>query len=61
MRRASKRDRVTREVRAAIARGDYADGTALISGRLAAEHGVHWQVAWYALADLQLVRAGRSW
>lgn len=50
---APKRERVARGVRAAITRGELADGTALSPGKLAAEHGVHRQVAWQALADLQ--------
>ncbi len=55
MRRAStpKRDRVARGIRAAILRGDYADGVALNQSKLAARYGVHWSVIWNALADLE--------
>ena len=48
-----KRDRVARGVRAAILRGDYADGFALSQGKLAAEYGVHRGVVWRALAALE--------
>ena len=48
-----KRDRVARGVRAAILRGDYADGFALSQGKLAARYGVHRDVVWRALADLE--------
>jgi hypothetical protein len=48
-----KRERVARQVRARIERGDYADGQPLIQTRLAEEYGVHREVVWYALAGLQ--------
>ena len=48
-----KRDKVARGVRAAILRGDYADGFALSQGKLAAEYGVHRGVVWRALAALE--------
>jgi DNA-binding GntR family transcriptional regulator len=48
-----KRDRVARGVRAAILRGDYADGFALSQDKLAAQYGVHRDVVWRALADLE--------
>ena len=47
-----KQDRVTRRVRAAILRGDYADGFALSQDKLAAQYGVHRGVVWRALAAL---------
>jgi DNA-binding GntR family transcriptional regulator len=50
---APKRDRVACEVRAAILRGDYADGFALSESKLAAKYGVHHSVVWRALADLE--------
>lgn len=50
---APKRDRVARGIRAAILRGDYADGCALSQDKLAATYGVHRQVVWHALADLE--------
>jgi DNA-binding GntR family transcriptional regulator len=48
-----KRERVARGVRAAIERGEYADGQHLIQQRLASEYGVHRGVVWSALADLK--------
>jgi DNA-binding GntR family transcriptional regulator len=48
-----KRDRVARGIRAAILRGDYADGLALSQDKLAAEYGVNRQVVWYVLAALE--------
>lgn len=49
----AKRSRVARGVRAAILRGEYADGDHLNQGRLAAEYGVNRQVVWFALAALK--------
>ena len=48
-----KRERVARGVRAAIERGEYADEQPLIQQRLASEYGVHRDVVWMALADLE--------
>lgn len=48
-----KRDRVARGIRAAILRGDYADGFALSQEKLATEYGVHRDVVWAVLAALQ--------
>jgi DNA-binding GntR family transcriptional regulator len=50
---AVKRERVARQVRARIERGDYADGQPLIQARLAQEYGVHREVVWFALAALR--------
>jgi DNA-binding GntR family transcriptional regulator len=49
----AKRDRVARQVRARIERGEYADGQPLIQSRLAAEYGVNRAVVWRALAALR--------
>jgi DNA-binding GntR family transcriptional regulator len=49
----TKRERVTRGMRAAILRGDYADGQHLNQEKLAAEYGVDRSVVWFALAALQ--------
>jgi len=48
-----KRERVANGVRAAIERGEYADGQPLVRQRLASEYGVHRDVVWQALADLE--------
>jgi DNA-binding GntR family transcriptional regulator len=48
-----KRERVARGLRAAILRGDYADGFALSQGKLAAEYGVNRHAVWSALAALE--------
>jgi DNA-binding GntR family transcriptional regulator len=48
-----KRERVARGIRAAILRGDYADGCALSQGKLAAGYGVSRHVVWSALAALE--------
>jgi DNA-binding GntR family transcriptional regulator len=48
-----KRDFVARGIRAAIVRGDYADGFVLSQDKLAAEYGVSRQVVWNALAALE--------
>jgi DNA-binding FadR family transcriptional regulator len=48
-----KSERVARGVRAAIERGEYADGQHLIQQRLASEYGVHRGVVWSALNDLK--------
>jgi DNA-binding GntR family transcriptional regulator len=48
-----KRGRVARGVRAAILRGDYADGFALSQDRLAAQYGVNREVVRHALAALE--------
>jgi DNA-binding GntR family transcriptional regulator len=48
-----KRERVARGIRAAILRGDYADGFALSQDRLAGQYGVHRDVVWHALAALE--------
>jgi len=49
----AKRERVAREVRAAILRGDYEDGHHLSQRRLAAEFDVDRSVVWYALTALR--------
>jgi DNA-binding GntR family transcriptional regulator len=49
-----KRDRVARGIRAAILRGDFADGCALSQDKLAAEYGVHRTVVWNVLTALKL-------
>jgi DNA-binding GntR family transcriptional regulator len=48
-----KRDRVARGIRAAIVRGDYADGFALSQDKLAAQYNVNRQVVWHVLAALE--------
>jgi DNA-binding GntR family transcriptional regulator len=48
-----KRDRAARGIRAAILRGDYADGFALSQDKLAAQYGVDRQVIWHVLAALE--------
>jgi DNA-binding GntR family transcriptional regulator len=48
-----KREQVARGIRAAILRGDYADGFALSQDKLAAEHGVNRQVIWHVLVALE--------
>jgi DNA-binding GntR family transcriptional regulator len=48
-----KREHVARALRAAILRGDYADGFALSQDKLAAEYGVNRQVVSYALSALE--------
>jgi DNA-binding GntR family transcriptional regulator len=48
-----KRDRVARGIRAAILRGDYADGFALSQEKLAAKYGVNREVVWSVLVALQ--------
>jgi DNA-binding GntR family transcriptional regulator len=48
-----KRDRVARGIRAAILRGDYADGFALSQDKLAAQYGVNREVVRHALAALE--------
>lgn len=49
----TKRERVARGLRAAILRGDYADGQHLSQEKLAAEYGVNRSVIWRALSVLQ--------
>jgi DNA-binding GntR family transcriptional regulator len=48
-----KRDRAARGIRAAILRGDYADGFALSQDKLAAQYGVDRQVIWRVLVALE--------
>lgn len=48
-----KREQVARGIRAAILRGDYADGFVLSQDKLAAEHGVNRQVVWHVLTALE--------
>jgi DNA-binding GntR family transcriptional regulator len=48
-----KRDRVARGIRAAILRGDYADGFALSKDKLAAEYGVNRAVVSSVLTALE--------
>jgi DNA-binding GntR family transcriptional regulator len=48
-----KREQVARGVRAAILRGDYADGFALSQEKLAAQYRVHRDVVGHALAALE--------
>jgi DNA-binding GntR family transcriptional regulator len=48
-----KRDRAAREMRAAILRGDYADGFALSQDKLAAQYNVNRQVIWHVLIALE--------
>ena len=50
-----KRGRVARGIRAAILRGDYADGFALSQDKLAAQYGVNRDVVWHALPALERV------
>ena len=45
-----KRERVARGIRAAILRGDYADGFAISQDKLAEQYGVNRQVVWFVLA-----------
>jgi DNA-binding GntR family transcriptional regulator len=56
LRTTPKRGQVSRGIRAAILRGDYADGLALSQDKLAAEYGVNREVVWHVLAALE--RAG---
>ncbi|MGH3245617.1 MAG: GntR family transcriptional regulator [Trebonia sp.] len=49
----ARRERVTCGVRAAILRGDYADGQHLSQDKLAAQYGVGCSVVWHALIALQ--------
>lgn len=53
MRITPKRKRVARGIRAAILRGDYADGVALSQDKLATEYSVHRQVIWSVLSALE--------
>lgn len=48
-----KREQAKRAIRAAILRGDYADGHALSQDKLAAEYGIGRQVVWHVLIALE--------